>query len=292
MPELRGHVPARLQPFRIAQAEHGAPGGNMRRFAQQEEKEERHAGEVPPAPLLFANAVFTAVFMVILGAAFTRKLHDVPKGFSNFGEWLAEQLRDFTVNTIGPGGERHVPLVGTIFLFILLMNLAGLIPGFHSPTSNISFTLALGVVVFIYVQYWGIRAQGIGGYLRHFMGPSLGVGGGKFPELFWLIGPIEMISEIIKPFTLAVRLFGNIFGEDVILIVLAGLAGTLAGSAAGWIPLQLPILFLALLTSLVQALVFSILTCIYLSLMTQHGHGDDHADHGDAGEVHAHPVAH
>jgi F-type H+-transporting ATPase subunit a len=296
MPVPNNHAASgRLHPFRIAQGENGegSPGheaGAGSTHTEQKEGGEHSAGEVPPPDLLFANAVFVAVFMVILGVLFARKLHDVPKGFANLGEWLAENMRNFTVGIIGPGGEKHIPLVGTIFLYILLMNLIGLIPGFHSPTSNVSNTLALGLVVFVYVQYWGFKTQGVGGYFRHFMGPSLGVGGGKFPELFWLIGPIEIISEIIKPFTLAIRLFGNIFGEDVILVVLAGLAGSLAGSAAGWVPLHFPIMFLALLTALVQALVFSILTCIYLALVTAHGHGDEHGD--AAGEAHAHTAAH
>ena len=294
MPVTNSHAGSgRLHPFRIAQGERpaGSPVGEAGAegaHATQHEGGEHNPGEVPPADLLFANAVFVAGFMVILGVLFTRKLHDVPKGFANFGEWLAENMRNFTVGIIGPGGEKHIPIVGTVFLYILLMNLIGLIPGFHSPTGNVTNTLALGVVIFVYVQYWGFKTQGVGGYFRHFMGPSLGVGGGKFPELFWLIGPIEVISEIIKPFTLAIRLFGNIFGEDVILIVLAGLAGSLAGSAFGWVPLHFPIMFLALLTALVQALVFSILTCIYLALVTAHGHGDDRGEHGDAaGEAHA-----
>jgi len=296
MPELRGHSNhGKQHSFQIAQGENG---GSTRRtdagvagsHATEGEAEAHHPGEVPPADLLFANALLVVLFMIALGILFTRKLHEVPKGFANFGEWVAENMRNFTVGIIGPGGEKHIPLVGTIFFYILLMNLIGLIPGFHSPTSNVTNTLALGLVVFIYVQYWGIRSNGLGGYLRHFMGPSLG---GKFPELFWLLGPIEIISELIKPFTLAIRLFGNIFGEDVILVVLAGLAGSLAGSAFGFIPLHFPIMFLALLTALVQALVFTILTCIYLSLVSGHGHGDEHGEHGDgADDGHAHAAAH
>ena len=289
--------PRKLHSFQIAQGEsgagsHGSEAGAASTHAEHGAAEKHEAGEVPPPDLLFANSVFVALFMVVLGFLFTRKLHDVPKGFTNLGEWLAESMRNFTVGIIGPGGEKHVPIVGTIFLYILLMNLIGLIPGFHSPTSNITITLALGVSVFIYVQYWAVRNNGLGGYFRHFMGPSLGMGGHKFPELFWLIGPIEIISELIKPFTLAVRLFGNIFGEDVILVVLAGLAGSLAGSAFGFIPLHFPIMFLAMLTGLVQATVFSILTCIYLSLVSPHGH-DEHGEHGDhAEEAHSPAAAH
>ena len=283
--------------FQIAQGERpgGSPGSEhaAETHAEQGEAKEHNPGEVPPADLLFANAVFVALIMVALGVIFTRKLQDVPKGVGNLGEWLAESLRNFTVGIIGPGGEKHVPIVGTVFLYILLMNLIGLIPGFHSPTSNVTNTLALGLVIFIYVQYWGIKSQGIAGYARHFMGPSLGMFGKQYPELFWLIGPIELISELIKPFTLAIRLFGNIFGEDVILIVLAGLAGSLAGSAFGWIPLHFPIMFLSMLTALVQALVFSILTCIYLSLVTGHGHDEEHGEHVDGAEnAHSHAAAH
>jgi F-type H+-transporting ATPase subunit a len=296
MPQL--NIPAtasRPHSFRIAQGETGPRTSETAAegtHAAQGEVKEHKAGEVPAADLLFANAVFVALLMVLFGFLFGRRLHAVPKGFANLGEWLAESMRNFTVGIIGPGGERHVPLVGTIFLYILTMNLIGLIPGFHSPTSNVTNTLALGVVVFIYVQYWGIRTNGLGGYVRHFMGPSLGVKalGGKFPELFWLLGPIEIISELIKPFTLAIRLFGNIFGEDVILVVLAGLAGSLGGAAFGFIPLQLPIIFLSMLTSLVQALVFAILTCIYLSLVTHHGPSDEHGVEAD--ETHTHAAEH
>jgi F-type H+-transporting ATPase subunit a len=298
MPVLNGATAhGKLHSFQIAQGEKGAaPGGAAgaeSTHAEQGAGKEHNVGEVPPADLLFANAVLIAVFMVIMGILFTRKLHDVPKGFANLGEWLAESLRNFTVGIIGPGGEKHIPLVGTIFLYILLSNLIGLIPGFHSPTSNVTNTLALGLIVFVYVHYWGFRNNGVGRYARHFMGPSLGIGGGKFPELFWLLGPIELISDFIRPFTLAIRLFGNIFGEDVILIVLAALAGSLGGSAFGFIPLHFPIMFLSMLTALVQALVFAILTCIYISLVSGHGHDEEHGEHGDtADEAHAHAAAH
>lgn len=247
------------------------------------EHEEHRVGEVPAPNLLFANAVVVVLIMIVLAVLFTRKLEAVPKGMSNFGEWLAEQMRNFTVGIIGPEGEKHVPLVGTIFYYILLMNLIGLIPGFHSPTSNITTTLALGVFVFLYVQFWGIRNNGLGGYLRHFMGPSMG-GKKNFPHLFLLLGPIELFSEIIKPFTLAVRLFGNIFGEDVIIVVLAGLGATFGLS---FLPLHVPVVLLALITAIVQAMVFSILTCIYLSLLSPHGHHEEHDEHAENGAAEA-----
>ena len=191
---------------------------------------------------------------------------------------IVEGMNSLTVGIIGPGGERFTPLVGTVFVFILLMNLIGQIPGFHSPTANFSLTLALGMVVFFYVQYQGIKSNGVGGHLKHFMGPM--------PALSPLMFLIEMISEIVKPFTLGIRLFGNIFGEDVIVVVIAGLSATALGIPG--IPLQFPLLLLGLLTSIVQAAVFSILTCIYLAQVTHHEHSEEHG--ADASEHHAAPA--
>ncbi|HLV82071.1 MAG TPA: F0F1 ATP synthase subunit A [Chthonomonadaceae bacterium] len=241
--------------------------------------EAHQAGEIPDAGLLFSNAILVALIMLIFALVGRKRLTAVPKGFSNFAEFVVEALNTFTVGIIGHGGEKYTPLVGTIFLFILFSDLIGLIPGFHAPTTNMTITFALGIIVFVYVQYQGIRANGLGGYIRHFMGPM--------PLMAPLIMPVEIISEIIKPFTLAVRLFGNIFGEDVIIFVLAGLGA--ASVATMWIPLQLPILFLAVLTDVVQAMVFAILTCIYISLMVHHDTGEQGEQIGPA---HEHAAGH
>jgi F-type H+-transporting ATPase subunit a len=236
-------------------------------------------GEIPSPYMLFGNAVVVAILMICLAKAFKRR-QAVPSGWGNFGEYLVESMINFTTGIIGPGGEKYVPLVGTLFFFILLGNLLGQIPGFHSPTANLSTTLALGLIVFVYVQYVGIRSNGIGGYLKHFAGPMLPIA----PLLF----PIEVISELVKPFTLAMRLFGNIFGEDTVVVVLATLAVTMMPKPLNHIlPFQLPILILGLLTAFVQALVFSLLTCIYLSLQSHHDSehdGQHHAPgHGHSG---------
>src|SRR5207248_2795319 len=153
----------------------------------------------------------------------------------NFGEWIVEVMVHFTRGIIGPGGEKYVPLIGTIFFFIFVGNLFGQVPYLMSPTANLSTTLALGLIVFVYVQYIGIRSNGIGGYLKHFMGPMLPVA----PLLF----PIEVISELVKPFTLAMRLFGNIFGEDTVIIVISALSIAILPKAP-ILPLQFPILVL------------------------------------------------
>src|SRR5690349_20647627 len=104
--------------IQIAQGEPGAekPAGDKTHAEQG--TEEHRVGDVPAPNLMFANAVVVVLIMILLAILFTRKLEAVPKGMSNFGEWLAEQMRNFTVSIIGPEGEKHVPLVGTIFYYI------------------------------------------------------------------------------------------------------------------------------------------------------------------------------
>jgi F-type H+-transporting ATPase subunit a len=261
-------------PLQIAQ------GGEPKQLTSGETKtEEKPAplGTVPDPGLLLYNTGLVVVAMVVFGYVAQKSLKKIPKGFSNFGEWVAEQLNGFTVGVIGPGGEKYTPLIGTIFLYILAMNLIGLIPTLTSPTSNVTTTLALGIFVFVYVQYTSIRNNGVGGYILHFCGPKFETKIGNLPVAAPLMFPIELISELFRPLTLALRLFGNIFGEDVILVALAGLGA--ASIATKWMPFHLPIMLLALLTSLVQAMVFCTLACIYITLVSHHD--DEHEHHGE-----------
>lgn len=289
-------------PVQIAQGEHGAPGefvgeagaptGDTHAGAAAH-AEGAHAshqpGDIPSATLLLWNSGTVALLMVLFALAARKKLAAVPRGIQNFAELLVESLNNFTVAIIGHGGEKYTPLVGTIFIYIFLMNLWGQIPGFHSPTANLSITFALGFVVFVYVQLQGIRNLGAGNYVQHFAGGSMPWQGVLIPIKGLLLFPVELISEIVKPFTLAIRLFGNVFGEDVILLVLAGLGFTILGVPG--LPLHFPLILLALLTSFVQAMVFAILTCIYLSMM-QHHHDEEHAEEGAHGASHAHATSH
>jgi F-type H+-transporting ATPase subunit a len=247
-------------------------------------------GDIPNPWLLLQNSILVAALMLTFAVVARKKLAIVPRGISNFGELIAESLNNLTVNIIGHGGEKYTPLVGTLFIYIFLMNLIGQVPGFHSPTANISITLALGATVFFYVQMQGIKNLGLKNYVGHFFGPMPweGLMFGIKPFLFF----IELVSELIKPFTLAIRLFGNIFGEDVILLVLAGLSLEMLSFPG--LPLQFPLILLALLTSFVQAMVFSMLTAIYLSLMSHHDdeHGEDHEKEGAHGAAHVPAAAH
>lgn len=249
--------------------EHGASAANHGTVAH-EGHHQYQLGDIPNPWLLHSNGILIALILIAFGIRTTRRLSDIPKGWQNLGEMITEAFIGFTRGVIGPGGEKYVPLVGTLFLFIYVSNVWGQIPGFHSPTANLSTTLALGLVVFFYVQFVGIRQRGLKGYLGHFWGP--------IPLAGILLFPIEVISELVKPFTLAMRLFGNIFGEDTVIIVLATLGVGMLKSVP-IVALQVPVLILSLLTTFVQALVFTLLTCIYISLQSHHeeGHGDEHA---------------
>lgn len=175
--------------------------------------------------------------------------------FYNFFEIAAEQLFRFTESVIGKAeAPRYYPLIGTLFLFIFTCNLMGLIPGFLPPTDNLNTTLALGTVVFIYYNAIGIKAHGWG-YIKHFMGPV------------WFIAPlmlvIELISHIVRPISLALRLRGNIFGDHLVLSVFSDL-----------VPYGVPIVFMAfgLFVAFIQSFVFTLLTMVYISLATAHDH--------------------
>lgn len=265
-PTVQGHTGQRILLAQGDRTEEPAAEGTH----AETKAEEPNPGEIPDAHLLLWNSALIAALLIAFALA-ARKTAKRPRGFANFAEWVAESLNNFTVGIIGHGGEQYTPLVGTVFLYILLMNLVGQIPILHSPTANLSITLALGVVVFIYVQFVGMKNSGVGGYLKHFAGPMLPMA----PLMF----PIEIISEIVKPFTLAIRLFGNIFGEHVIVGVLAGLFLSLGLPALGWLPTQFPIQLLGLLFAFVQAMVFAMLTGVYIVLMSHHDeHVEDHVE--------------
>jgi len=214
------------------------------------------------------------------------------------GQLLIEQavasITHFSKAAIGHGGEKFAPFVGTVFAFVLCSNLCGVLPMYWwssrhnpsgpawsftpAPTANISMTFALGFIVFLLFNYQGIRANGIGGHLKHFMGP--------IPALAPLIFPIEIIGALVRPVSLAMRLFGNVFGEETVIAVLITMA---AAATMGVIPFQAPMLAFGVFGSIVQAGVFAILTCSYIALSIgdhDHGHsGDEHDAHGAA---HAH----
>ena len=173
-----------------------------------------------------------------------------PSGWPVAVEMVVEHFEDLMRDMFGGDPRPYTPIVVTLALFIGVANLLGLVPGLRAPTADLSTTAALAVVVFLAVPFFGIRARGLRGYLRHYLEPT--------PILL----PLEVITEFSRTLALAVRLFGNIISEELIIAVLLSLAGLLV---------PVPIMMLAVLTSVVQAYIFAVLTVVYLSAVVR-GH--------------------
>jgi F-type H+-transporting ATPase subunit a len=167
-----------------------------------------------------------------------------PSGWAVVAEYLVEHLEGIMRDMSGCDPRPYTPLLVTLALFIGVANLLGLVPGMRSPTADFSTTAALAVLVFFAVPFYGIRAQGVRGYLRHYLEPTP------------LLLPLEIITEFSRTLALAVRLFGNIMSEELVLAVLLMIAGVLV---------PVPIMMLAVLTGVVQAYIFAVLTMVYLS---------------------------
>jgi F-type H+-transporting ATPase subunit a len=220
-------------------------------------------------------SLLTVAFIVTIVRLAIRNPKMIPSGLQNVVEMVVEGLEGFIVGVIGPEGKRFVPFLGTLFLYIYFMNISGLIPFLKSPTASLNQTLALALCVFFYVQYTGIKGLGIKGYVDHLLGTPRNV-------IQWalvpLMLPIHVIGELAKPMSLSLRLFGNVTGEDILILIFVGLGASIMSftNLPIGIPLQLPFIFLALLTSLIQALVFMLLSTIYFAMMLPHTEDEHH----------------
>lgn len=176
-------------------------------------------------------------------------------GIRTFAELVVDNLRGFVESTMGHDGRKYVPFFGTLFLFIFINNLLGLVPGFNPPTQVISTNFAPAIVVFLMTHILGLREHGVA-YLKHFLGPVIFLA----PLMF----VIEVLSHLVRPVSLSVRLFGNMTGDHTVIAVFTDL-----------VPVVVPVLFLGLGTFVcfVQALVFTMLSMIYVSGAVAH---DDH----------------
>jgi len=155
---------------------------------------------------------------------------------------------------IGHGGEKYLPLIGGLFIFIFFCNILGVIPGFVPSTDNLNTNLAMSITVFLVYNYLGFKEHGLK-YLKQFAGPVLWLA----PLMF----VIELLSHLFRPMSLSIRLFGNMFGDHMVLSIFSGL-----------VPLVVPIIFmiLGIVVSLIQAFVFSTLTAVYIALAVSHDH--------------------
>ena len=216
------------------------------------------------APDIPVHIIYTWFAMALLiGLAIATRMglkKTAPTGIQNFFEVVIGGLENFIVEIMGPEGKRYFSLIASFFLFILVCNLLGLIPGFDSPTGNINTTLALALIAFTATHYIGLARHKLA-YIKHFMGPMWG--------LAPLMLPIELISHFARVLSLTFRLFGNMVAKHKLLLVLALLAPYIA---------PIPILGLGLLVAFVQALVFTLLTMLYLTGSIEEAHlgGGDH----------------
>ena len=177
---------------------------------------------------------------------------------------------------IGPKGHRFLPLIATLGLFILLGNYMGLVPGLMAPTSSINVTLGCALTIWVYYHYQGIREQGIGEYIEALLGAARRAAGGSAFIMF----PIELISHTSRVMSLSLRLFGNIFGEELVILILFSIIPFLV---------PLPMMFLGLITGGLQAFIFVLLSIIYLQGAVavehehdEHGHDAPHGHHAPA----------
>jgi len=201
-----------------------------------------------PMVQLIVHTIISAVLAIVVAKMATRNLQIVPSGCQNVMEATIAGIlyigKDVANEEIA---RKYLTLAGSLAIFIFMGNLIGIIPGFESPTGNVNLTLTLALIVFLYYHFEGIKAQGLVHYIAHFAGPVKWLA----PLMF----PVEILSHFSRIISLAFRLFGNIKGDDLFLIVLLMLA-----------PYVFPLAGFALLTfsAFLQAFVFMVLTYVYL----------------------------
>lgn len=197
---------------------------------------------------------FVIIMLLVLSVLATKAVKTIPGGFQNFMEVIVGGIENIIVETMGEHGRSFFPLIATLALFVLVSNLIGLVPGFFPPTANINTTAACAVIVFVTTHVVGVKVHGLH-YLKHFMGP------------IWWLAPLIFFIEIIGHFSrvlsLTLRLFGNMNGHELVLLIFFGLAPFLV---------PLPMMIMGVLVSFIQAFVFMLLAMIYISGSLEEAH--------------------
>ena len=196
------------------------------------------------------HIILVAIIVLIVAKMATSSMQLVPRGTQNLLEAYLEGIVSMGRDVMGSDelARKYLPLVATIGLIVLTSNVIGIIPGFEAPSSSLNLTLCLALCVFLYYSFEGIRTQGVIKYFAHFMGPN------KF--LAPLMFPIEIVSHLSRIVSLSFRLFGNIKGDDLFLMVVLSLAPWVA---------PLPAFALLTFMALLQTFIFMILTYVYLA---------------------------
>jgi len=197
---------------------------------------------------------FVMLVLIVLALVASRGLKMVPTGLQNFMESIISGITNLIEETMGHKGMTYFPLIATIAFFILVSNLIALIPGFMPPTANLNTNAALALTVFAMTHIVGFKEHGVG-YLKHFMGP-----------IWWLaplIFVIEIVGHLARPLSLSLRLFGNMYGHEVVLMIFFAL-----------VPLFLPIpmMLMGVLIAFIQTFVFTLLAMIYIAGALEEAH--------------------
>lgn len=197
-----------------------------------------------------SHVVYTWIGMGILftfGIIVRARISMVPGQLQNFWESLIAPLEDFSKESLGAlAGSRFFPILGVLFIYILILNLMGLVPLFDAPTANLNTNVGMALFVFVLYHAVGFKVNGIG-YLKHFCGPMKWMA----PVMF----PIEVVNHCARPVSLSLRLFGNIKGEEMVLLIVLMLAPVIG---------TLPLMFLFFFVKILQAFIFYMLTIVYL----------------------------
>ncbi len=195
------------------------------------------------------------ILLIILGSLGARKVSLIPNKAQNLFEIIISGIEDFMVSITGEEGRWFFPLAATIAIYVFVSNMMGLIPGFFPPTANINTPLSCALVVFFFTHFIGVKYHGVK-YIKHFLGPA-----------WWLaplILPIEIIGHLARVLSLTFRLFGNMMGHELVLMILFGLAGAFFA--------PLPIMGLGILVCFIQAFIFFILSVMYFTGAMEEAH--------------------
>jgi F-type H+-transporting ATPase subunit a len=210
----------------------------------------------------FANAYphviyswFVMIILIILGAVAAKGISMIPTKTQNVFEILISGIEEFMVDLTGEEGRWLFPITATVFIYIVVCNLIGLIPGFLPPTASVNTTLSCALPVVIFTHVIGVKYHGVK-YIKHFMGPV------------WWLAPliflIEIIGHVARILSLSIRLFGNMMGHELVLGILFFLAGLFLA--------PLPIMALGIFVAVVQAFVFFLLSIMYFTGAMEHAH--------------------
>lgn len=210
----------------------------------------------------FANAYphviyswFVMIILIIFGAVAAKGISMIPTKSQNVFEILISGIEEFMVDLTGEEGRWLFPITATVFIYIVVCNLIGLVPGFLPPTASVNTTLSCAIPVVIFTHVIGVKYHGVK-YIKHFMGP-----------VWWLaplIFVIEIIGHVARILSLSIRLFGNMMGHELVLGILFFLAGLFLA--------PLPIMALGIFVAVVQAFVFFLLSIMYFTGAMEHAH--------------------